>query len=113
MPERDRDDLVPALDRDVRSGRLGHVDAGAVRQDVDAAVALEDRLCRPRHLGLFRHVERDHLGAAGRPELFLAGKQGLPASPGDHHVRAGARELDPAGEPDTGPAAGDPGDLIF
>src|SRR6185436_9656579 len=107
----DGDDLVPGLDRNVAEVALRVVDAGAVDQDVDVAVALEDRLRRLRHLFMIRDVERDRLAAARRLELLLTGKQGFPASSGDDDVSAGFGELDAAGQADTRTAAGDPGDL--
>src|SRR5439155_20620981 len=107
----DGDDLVPAVDRDVPEVALRQVDARAVDEDVDAAVALEDRGGDLRHLGLVGDVHRERLALAGRLELLFGGGQGFLAAPRDDDVRAGARELDRAGEADPRAAAGDPGDF--
>src|SRR3989441_2937321 len=90
---------------------LRQVDACAVDEDVDAAVALEDRGGDLRHLGLVGDVHRERLALAGRLELLLGGRQRFLAAPRDDDVRAGARELDRAGEADARAAAGDPGNL--
>src|SRR6185436_12698526 len=65
----DRHDLVPAVDRDVLETALRVVDAGAVDQDVDAAVALGDLGAGPRHLVLVCDVERNGLAASSRLDL--------------------------------------------
>ncbi len=106
-----RDDLVPGVERNVPEIALRAVDAGAVDQDVDVAVALEDRLRGARHFRLVGDVERDRLAAARRLQLLLACRQRFAAAPGDHHVRAGLGELDAAREPDARAPAGDPGHL--
>src|SRR5207244_2758000 len=107
----DGDDLIPAVDRNVSEVALRQVDARAVDEDVDAAMALEDRRGGLSHLGLVGDVHGDGLALAGRLELLFGGGQGFLAAPRDDDMRAGARELDRAGEADARAAAGDPGNL--
>src|SRR5437899_1854802 len=64
-----------------------------------------------RHLGLVGDVHRERFALAGRLELLLGGGQGFLAAPRDDDMRAGARQLDRAGEADARAAAGDPGDF--
>src|SRR6185295_948346 len=101
------DDLVPACVGYVAEAALRQVDAGAVHQDVDSPVALLDSgggLC---HLVLLRHVTTYGL----RLSLLERVLQRRLAAARENDRRAELLELDRAGKPDAGPAAGDPGDF--
>ncbi|MGY4264630.1 hypothetical protein ACVJF2_003200 [Bradyrhizobium sp. USDA 4519] len=108
--EVDLDELVPAFQFHVGPAALRHIDAGAVDQEVDAAVLADDRLGGLVDVGLVADIERDRLGLAAlfgdvghhAVELFLA-------AAGDHHRPAVRSQEFRPGFADSSAAAGDPG----
>jgi hypothetical protein len=91
-----------------------HIEPGAIDQDVNPAVPSEYGLRDPADgVGVADVEFLDFRPAAGRLDSIGMRLQQL-APPAGHHDRgAGLRQRFGCSQPDAGPCAGDPGDLIF
>ncbi len=108
--EIDIDELVPAFQLHVGPAAFRYVDAGAVDQQVDAAVTAEDLLGGLVDVGGDADIQRDRLGlAAVFGDLRHHGIQRIFPPPRNHHRPAiGGQRLRP-GLADPAAAAGHPG----
>src|SRR5207249_6694085 len=110
--EVDADDFIPAVDGLLAPGALWIVEAGAVDEDIDFAVAGEDRLGHPLHRFRVAHVERfDGSLAAGLADGIRFALQHLGTPPRHDDRRACRCEMPGTRQTHAAAGAGDPGDF--